>query len=74
MSTSPIPVRTIMALTFPEAMQAVIDGKHISKLEWENKDHFAELRNGSLMIHLANGWHTWTVSEGDMMGTDWVTL
>lgn len=74
MAASPLPLRTITTLTFPEAMQAIIDSKRISKLEWENKEHLAELREGFLMIRLDDGWHTWVVSDGDMLGTDWVII
>ena len=74
MTSSPIPIRTIATLTFPEAAQAIIDGHRVSKLEWENKEHFAELRNGSLMLRLSDGWHTWIVGDGDMLGTDWIIV
>jgi len=74
MAPSAIYKLTVPTLTFPDAMQSVIDGKRITKQEWDNPGHYAELRNGLLMIYLDTGWHKWIVSDGDMMGTDWVEL
>lgn len=71
MGTEAIPEQT---MSFPEAMQEVIDGYRITKLEWDNIEHYAMLRNGLLMIYLADGWHKWIVNDGDMMGMDWIIL
>jgi hypothetical protein len=59
---------------FAEAIQAIIDRKKITKLEWDNPTFYGQLRDGYLMIHLADGWHRWLVSDGDLMGVDWVIL
>jgi hypothetical protein len=59
---------------FAEAIQAIIDRKKITKLEWDNPELYGQLRDGYLMIHLADGWHRWLVSDGDLMGIDWVIL
>jgi hypothetical protein len=32
------------------------------------------MNNGFLMLHRNGKWHTWIVSEGDMLGQDWVVL
>ena len=59
-------------LDFPVAMQAVIDGKSISKQEWDDIQIHCQLRRGNLQIFLSDGkWHNWIVSEADMLGQDW---
>ena len=74
MVPSAIPNHTVQTLTFPDAMQSVIDGYRITKQEWGNSGHYVELRNGLLMIYLDDGWHKWIINDGDMMGTDWIIL
>ena len=79
-TSSPLPAQSPRAvetdtMTFPEAIQAIIDGKTISKLEWSDAETFyGQLRNGTLQIHLADGWHTWIISDGDLAGLDWIVL
>lgn len=61
-------------MDFPVAIRAVIDGKRITRLEWGNKNDFGELKGGFLQIHTTKDgkFHTWTVSEGDLLAHDWV--
>lgn len=63
-----------VTMTFPEAIEAVIAGERITKLEWDNADNFGMLKDNHLMIHLDDGWHQWIISDGDLLGDDWVTL
>lgn len=71
---------TVKALTFLEAMQAIIDGKRITKQEWNNTDIFCELMDGFLMIHLKKEgeqgarYHRWEISEGDLIGEDYFVI
>ena len=60
-------------MNFPDAISCLIDGKRITKLSWANRGHYGVLRDGLLMIHLEQ-WHTWTISDGDLVGTDWIVL
>ena len=73
-SQSPSPTATQETIDFPAAIAAIIDGQKVTKLEWGNPDNFGVLRNGMLMIHLDDGWHTWLVNYGDLAGTDWHIL
>lgn len=59
-------------MTFTEAIEEIINGKVVTKLEWENKEIFCLLKSGLLTIHNEKGFHSWIVSEEDMAGTDWV--
>lgn len=61
-------------LNFPPAMQAVIDGKKITKMEWNNPFIICFL-DKHLKIRLQDGYdHDWIVSDGDMAGQDWMVL
>lgn len=63
---------------FFEALKAVLDGKRITKLEWNDKRSYLLLREGLLMLKKAgteeNKFFTLTVSEADMTGLDWIIL
>jgi hypothetical protein len=54
-------------------MQAIIDGKTITKREWGNDD-VCQLRDGWLMIRRDGKWHTWLVNDGDLVGKDWTVV
>ena len=62
-------------MKFPEAISAITDGKKVTKISWENKEYFSELRDGLLKLHKPDGrYYEWTVNEGDMTGEDWVII
>jgi len=63
-----------LTFDFPTAMKAIIDGKRVTKLEWNDVTMYCELHGQWLMIHRDGQWFTWTVSDGDMLGQDWVVL
>ena len=70
--TSPTPNKT---MSFPEAIKAIIDGKKITKLEWNDPEVFGVLRDGLLMLYGPDEeWHKWIISDGDLTGEDWVTV
>lgn len=60
------------SMTFAQAMEAVIDGHAITKLEWKNKEIFCLLKSGILTIHNEKGFHSWIINDGDMTGNDWI--
>jgi len=61
-------------LSFPDAVQAIIEGYRVTKLEWNNSNLFGCLLNDRLMIHLEDGYHPWIVATGDLFAEDWVIL
>ena len=69
---SPTPYRP--PLDFPDALRAVIAGHKITKAEWGDADYYGILRDGLLMLHKPDGFHTWIISEGDLAGMDWQAL
>lgn len=63
-----------MQMDFPDALRYVILGKKITKLEWNNPESYGYLDNGRLVLHLPDGLHLWIVSDGDLIGQDWVVV
>lgn len=74
MDHSPI-VEVQVTIAFPAVIQAVIDGKKITKLEWGDQEYYGLLKNGFLMLHKPDGkFYQWIISDGDLAGQDWVIL
>lgn len=75
---SPLPkakAKEIKKMSFPEAIQAVIEGKKVTKLEWDNSNIYLLLKDGYLRIHTLKGdFDVLAVSEGDLIGKDYVEL
>jgi hypothetical protein len=76
LTTSPVIKKNeFLPTDFPQAIRAVINGKKITKLEWGFDGYYGIMKDGFLMLHKPDGKdYTWTVSEADMTGTDWVVL
>ena len=60
-------------MDFPEAMQAVIDGGHVTKIEWADEEIYIFL-DDYLYISQEGKTNTLIISLGDMIGTDWVCI
>ena len=62
-------------LDFYDALKEVMNGKKIFREEWEDKKYYGLLQDGKLCIHKPDEKiYTWTISDGDMAGTDWIVL
>ena len=61
-------------VAFPEAISALIGGAKIRRKEWGDASEFCLLKDQYLMIHRNNKFHTWIVSEGDLLATDWIII
>jgi len=71
---SPLP-KKITEMDFPSAMREVITGKKITKIEWDNKSIYGELKDGFLMLRKKDGkYYQWIISEADMVGDDWIII
>ena len=57
---------------FPDAIDALIGGKKIRRLEWSDPEEYCLLKDSFLMIHREGKFHSWIVSEGDLMAIDWI--
>lgn len=60
-------------ISFPDAIKEIIKGKKVSRISWANTD-YCLLREGWLTIWTKGAFHTWSVSDGDMEGQDWVVI
>jgi len=64
-------------MNFGEAMQLIAKGKKVTKEEWKNKNWFAFLYKEDSTIALSDPdgeVHSWIISEGDIIGTDYVEV
>jgi len=68
------PVGTIK-MTFSQAIEKVIDGKRIHKLEWKDKEFYGFLNGDVLSLHKPDGKnYKWIISDGDLSGNDYITV
>jgi hypothetical protein len=63
-------------MSFYEALKYVVGGRKITRLEWKDNQTYGFLKNSELCIkNSKNPIHNrWVISEGDLMGEDWVVL
>lgn len=74
MSTSPTKNKR-KELSFPDAIQEVINGKKVTKTDWNNPNIYIFLKDERLKIHLTDEKdHDLIVSEQDLLGIDWETI
>jgi len=74
-SKSPLPKKSDKELNFSEVIKEFIEGKKIHKLEWIDKDYYGVLSEGILKLHKPDGkLYVWSISDGDLMGDDYIIL
>lgn len=83
-TSSPVPRKVspavptqIEGMTFPKALEYLIDGKKITRIAWGRNDIFGLLRNAELQIYRGDTdkeFHVWAVNEGDLVSFDWIVL
>lgn len=76
-SRSPLPKESRkleVLVAFPEAIRALIGGQKIRRKDWSDAEEFCLLKDTFLMIHRNGAFHTWIVSEGDLMAQDWMII
>lgn len=77
-ATSPLPkkieVKDEDTLTFPQAIEAIIDGKKATRKEWEDIDSYGIMKDGFLIIHRDGKDFQWLVSEADMVANDYIII
>ena len=62
-------------MSFPAAIEAVSKGKRIHKLEWKDKAYYGFLNNDILSLHKPDGKnYQWMISEGDLLGDDFIVF
>ena len=71
---SPLPTKP-SEMNFTSAIKELLSGKKIHKLEWKDKAYYAVLENAILKLHKPDGkLHDFILSEGDLVGEDYITL
>jgi len=77
-SQSPLPPKAGNKLEkempFLEALGHLIGGMKITRKEWADLEEYCLLKDNFLMIHRKEKFHTWIVSEGDILAIDWVVI
>ena len=79
-NTSPLPQQTGSdkkeeLFDFFIAMKRVVEGKKISRKEWDNINIYGKIKDEKLMLHKEDGIdYAWFISTGDLMGTDWFVV
>lgn len=69
------PVNQTKLLTFYDAMERVLDGRMVSKLEWNDTQFYGVLEKDILMLHKPDGkLYNWIIIRGDIAGNDWFVL
>lgn len=73
---TPIPRKQGESITmgFPDAISAIIAGRKVRRLSWETETDHGLLKDGWLTIFTKGAFHTWSVSDGDMEGQDWIIV
>ena len=74
-SQSPLPPtgkKVVIEMSFSDALYAVVAGKRVTRLEWDNTNEYGILDGTYLKIHRGGKLHNWIVSEGDILALDWV--
>jgi hypothetical protein len=73
-TAKPLPI-VEQLLSFALAMNEIKYGNKITKKEWNNPEIYGVLRDNLLLIHkLDNKFYNWIISDGDIMGEDYVTI
>jgi hypothetical protein len=76
-SQSPTPIEDEgpKTLNFYEALKEMLDGKSITKIEWDSVETFGFMEKDVLILHFPNGKkQNWIISRADIVGQDWVVL
>ena len=78
--SSPIPKakKVSRMMTFGEAMDEVVAGNKVTRLEWERINEYVYIKDGFLVIHHyadpEDKIHRLMVSDGDLTGKDWMII
>lgn len=71
---SPIIKKEPQLMDFSTAIRKVTDGKRITKAEWGDYSIYGELRDGILILHKEDKDFQWVLSDGDILGIDWLVI
>lgn len=68
----------IKEMTFPQALEQVIEGKRITRVSWSDKRSYYLLKDGLFQLHKAGEaehiTHPFVINDGDLLAFDWIEL
>lgn len=68
----------LLLLDFSGAIEKILEGKRVSRKEWNDKRTYCLLQNDILHIHKAGeaekDIHPWIINNGDLGGLDWYVV
>lgn len=73
-SLTPLPKTEPKLLTFPQAMEEVIQGNIVTRLSWTSQTSYALLKDNWLMIYIDGDFHVWSINDGDLLTMDWIVM
>jgi hypothetical protein len=63
------------ALNFAQALDAILEGKKVTKEDWNNEKVYGFMEGNEVWIKLEDGKdHTWIISRGDIEGEDYFVI
>jgi len=75
---SPLPKKAKkveVKMGFPEAIREIIDGKKVTRKEWNDERVYGVLNGDILSITKKDGsYFQWIVSIGDLEASDWIII
>ena len=65
-------------LGFAEALGRMVDGRRVTRVEWEDKRHYGLVKDDLLQLHKAGeaeeDFHPWILSKEDLIAWDWMEV
>lgn len=71
---SPIVSKTLEEMSFPQAIEHIVLGEKMTRLDWMDLGTYIFLRDGFLSLKNSEGIHRLLVSDADMLANDWVIV
>jgi hypothetical protein len=59
---------------FYEALKHMVEGKKITRIEWNSQEEYGFMKDGIVMIHTKGKDHRWIISEADAIAEDWIII
>jgi len=67
--------KKIETMSFVQAIQEIVNGRKVSRVEWADKNYYALLTEGRIKLHKPDGaLNEWVISDGDAHAEDWIAI
>lgn len=61
-------------LNFTQALDRILEGKRVTKDEWENDEEYGFMKSEILHLHRNGKDHKWIIGQPDIEGQDYRVL